>query len=115
MKPQIAFMISGIVIGMLYVGIGIPLALGRISPNKIYGMRTAKTLSDPAIWYRANTFTGKWIIVAGIITFFSALLIPFAASMLNVRIAGIAGIALAFEVVPIIAVAIASAIFVQKL
>jgi uncharacterized membrane protein len=115
MKPQTVFMISGLVIGIAYLGLGIPLALKRISPNKLYGMRTRKTLSNPEIWYCANAFSGRWMMAAGLVSLLSALLLPYAAATLNLHVAALAILALAFEVLPIIVVVVASAIFVQKL
>ena len=41
-----------------------PLALGRVPPNRIYGFRTAKTLSSPEIWYAANRAAGWFMIGA---------------------------------------------------
>jgi uncharacterized membrane protein len=53
------------VTGVLFVGLGIPLALGRVKPNRLYGFRTAKTLSDPNVWYPANRVCGIDMIVYG--------------------------------------------------
>jgi uncharacterized membrane protein len=44
---------------------GIPLALRLVGPNPFYGYRTAKTLADTEIWYRANAFTGLSFVVVG--------------------------------------------------
>ena len=38
----------------------LPLLLGLIPRNRFYGIRTAKTLWDDSIWYRANRF-GGWL------------------------------------------------------
>ncbi len=53
-------------IGLLTVLIGLPLAFQRVKPNRIYGFRTRRTLSDPKIWYRANRILGLNLVVAGI-------------------------------------------------
>ena len=45
-----------VVLGLL----SLPLALGVIGPNTIYGYRTAKSLSSPEAWYAAN-MTAGWI------------------------------------------------------
>jgi uncharacterized membrane protein len=52
-------------IGILYIALGVPLALGKIPPNGGYGFRTPRTLSDPRIWYEANRISGYDIIIAG--------------------------------------------------
>lgn len=48
---------------LLFVILGLPLALNAIPPNPIYGMRTAATLASAASWYHAN-FWGGWAAVA---------------------------------------------------
>ncbi len=53
-------------IGLLIIGISIPLILEKIMPNKWYGFRTPKTLSDEKIWYQANKYSGKVSIAAGV-------------------------------------------------
>ncbi|MDD5169223.1 MAG: SdpI family protein [Syntrophales bacterium] len=44
--------------------LSIPLIGGFIPPNRGYGIRTAKTLSDPQLWYRANKFGGWALLLA---------------------------------------------------
>ena len=53
-------------VGLLFVGISIPLIKGKVPPNYFYGFRTAKTLSDPRIWYEANRISGQDLCIAGI-------------------------------------------------
>ena len=56
--------------GLLFIGLGIPLIYERVPPNSIYGFRTAKTLSDPNIWYAINRIQGLDLLIAGaLITF----------------------------------------------
>jgi uncharacterized membrane protein len=52
-------------LGLLFIGIGIPLALQRVAPNVWYGVRTARTLSDPKIWYTANRIAGIDLMITG--------------------------------------------------
>jgi uncharacterized membrane protein len=42
----------------------IPLLLRKIPPNGIFGFRTARTLSSPEIWYPANVFSARAMLVA---------------------------------------------------
>src|ERR1700680_2010080 len=42
----------------------VPLALGKVPPNRFYGFRTQKTPSSPAIWYPANRIMGWFMIAA---------------------------------------------------
>lgn len=60
-------------IGLLFMGLSIPLIRGRIPPNRIYGFRTPKTLSDPQIWYEANRIMGNDMFLAGAVTTISSM------------------------------------------
>ena len=40
--------------GLLLAAIGVPLILGKIGPNPLYGFRVKKMLEDPAVWYPVN-------------------------------------------------------------
>ena len=51
--------------GVLFVGLSIPLIQNRVPPNRYYGFRTAKTLSDPKIWYEMNHIQGIDLFLAG--------------------------------------------------
>lgn len=48
-----------VAVSLLVVGLNVPLALGRVPPNDVYGFRTPKTVSNPAIWYPANRACGR--------------------------------------------------------
>ena len=52
------FFVPAVLIGL----VAIPLILG-IPPNRLYGVRTRRTLSDRRLWYRANRF-GGWCLLA---------------------------------------------------
>ena len=54
-------------IGVLLVALGIPLAVGRIGPNRWYGFRLPATLRDQQIWYAANARAGRDLIATGIL------------------------------------------------
>lgn len=60
------------IVGIIYIGLGIPLLLGRIPPNSWYGCRTEKTLSSDEIWYPVNRVTGRYMIVSGAAVILSA-------------------------------------------
>jgi uncharacterized membrane protein len=61
-----------VLVGILYIGLGIPLLLGRIRPNAWYGCRTQKTLSSEEIWYPVNRVTGRYMIISGVAVIFTA-------------------------------------------
>lgn len=46
---------------------GVPLALGKVRPNQVYGLRTSDTLSDTDLWYAANRRFGRNLIIAGVL------------------------------------------------
>lgn len=54
-------------VGLLYIGISIPLIMGKVPPNAYYGFRTAKTMSNPDIWYKANAYSGWALLVSGVV------------------------------------------------
>lgn len=56
--------------GLFLAGISIPLILGKIPPNGLYGFRVKKTMENPDIWYLVNAYSGKWLLIVGIITVF---------------------------------------------
>ena len=52
-------------LGVLLMGLGVPLMLRKVGRNSIYGFRTPKTLSDDKIWYEANRYAGMLMLVCG--------------------------------------------------
>ncbi|MBF0563633.1 MAG: SdpI family protein [Nitrospirae bacterium] len=55
----------------------IPLAMGVVPRNRVYGIRTCKTLSDDSIWYPANRLGGRALIISCIIYLSISVLIPY--------------------------------------
>jgi uncharacterized membrane protein len=47
--------------------VAVPLVLGVIPRNRLYGFRTRRTLADDALWYRVNRFAGIGIMIASAI------------------------------------------------
>lgn len=52
--------------GLLLAGLAVPLILGKIQPNGLYGFRVKKTMESPEIWYPVNKVGGKWLLGAGL-------------------------------------------------
>ena len=52
-------------VGLLFIALSIPLIQERVPPNSFYGFRTAKSLSDPKIWYAINRMSGIDLLIAG--------------------------------------------------
>lgn len=66
-------------VGLVFVGLSLPLIQERIPPNRFYGFRTPRTLSDPKIWYRVNRISGSDLFIAGaLITISSLTMLVFA-------------------------------------
>jgi hypothetical protein len=45
--------------GLLLSALSVPLILGKIAPNPLYGFRVKKTLEDPSVWYPVNAYAAK--------------------------------------------------------
>jgi hypothetical protein len=63
--------------GLLLAVISIPLILQKISPNPWYGFRVKRTLDDPAVWYAVNAYAAKRLLVVGLVSSVSAVLLFF--------------------------------------
>ena len=54
-------------LGVLILILGLPMMGGSVKPNRIYGFRTHKTLSNETIWYSANKYAGKQMAIWGVV------------------------------------------------
>jgi uncharacterized membrane protein len=72
MKPVLAPLFT--VVGLLFVGLAIPLIKRRIKPNGLYGLRIPATFADEWVWYEANARTGRDMLSIGLIQIAAALL-----------------------------------------
>lgn len=70
-KLALLFVLSG----ALMIGLAIPMIQRKVAPNPVYGFRTPKTLSSPDIWYPANEYSGRVMVVAGGVTILGAVLL----------------------------------------
>ena len=61
-------------VGLLFIGLSIPLMQGRVPPNRYYGFRTAKTLSDTKIWYEVNRISGNDMFLGGAVITLSSII-----------------------------------------
>jgi len=53
--------------GVLLAALSVPLIMGKIPPNGLYGFRVKKTMENPDIWYPVNVYGGKWLMAAGLV------------------------------------------------
>ena len=58
----------GFVVPLVILVTSIPMVLGKVPPNRVYGFRTPKTLRSPEIWYPANRAAGWFMIAAAVIS-----------------------------------------------
>jgi SdpI/YfhL protein family len=61
---------------LLILILSLPLILGLIPRNRVYGVRMSKTLSDDTVWYRANRFAGWTLLLASTIYLVIAVVAP---------------------------------------
>jgi len=67
MEDFMAVLISGIT-GVLFISLGLPLAMSKVAPNRWYGYRVSRyQLEDDDIWYAINKKGGLHLIYAGIL------------------------------------------------
>lgn len=55
-------------LGGAIAALGIPLWVAMVKPNRVYGIGTAATLADEALWYAANRAAGRDLVVVGALT-----------------------------------------------
>lgn len=56
--------------------LGIPLWVAMVRPNRFYGVHTAATLADEALWYAANRATGRDLVVSGFLLLVLSVALP---------------------------------------
>ena len=61
--------------GVLLIAISLPMIYDKIPPNRFYGFRTPRTMSDPNVWYPANRVAGRNLALAGVIVATTALVV----------------------------------------
>ena len=66
-----------LITGSVFIIISIPMLFNKIGPNYYYGFRTKKTLSNKEIWYKANRFMAKCLIIAGAVILTTGILLTF--------------------------------------
>jgi uncharacterized membrane protein len=63
---KVAFVGLFVAVGILNIGLALPLMRRRVKPNRLYGLRVPATLADEWVWYEANALCGRdMVYVAG--------------------------------------------------
>jgi len=52
--------------GIISILIALPLLLGMVKPNPIYGFRVRATLQNEAVWYAVNRFFAQRLLMVGV-------------------------------------------------
>jgi len=60
-------LVSFVGTGLLITALAIPLALGNVPPNLLYGVRVRATRHNVDIWYYVNERSGRDQIVVGVL------------------------------------------------
>jgi hypothetical protein len=61
--------------GLLLAGLSVPLILGKIPPNGLYGFRIPATMENPQLWYKVNTYSGKRLLIVGLGTSIASIIL----------------------------------------
>lgn len=69
MRPEDVF----VLIALLSVAVGLPLADRRVPPNRWYGVRVQWTFADEHIWYEVNAQAGRDLTLLGVVSLVVAL------------------------------------------
>jgi len=72
MEPEVLFPLLAGALALL----GIPQWIAMVGPNRFYGVRTAATLADEAVWYAVNRAAGRDLVFAGGAAMLLSLLLP---------------------------------------
>ena len=52
-------------VGLLFIGLAVPLIRRRVKPNQLYGIRVNATFADEWVWYEANARSGRDLAILG--------------------------------------------------
>jgi uncharacterized membrane protein len=69
---------------VIILAVSLPLILGLVPRNRVYGIRTRKTLSDDRTWYSVNRLGGGVILAASVFYLIVALIFPYSGALLLV-------------------------------
>jgi hypothetical protein len=56
---------AGLLIGIIFTAVGVPLYMRLVPPNSLYGLRVGATAVDESVWYEANHRTGRDFVLLG--------------------------------------------------
>jgi len=59
-------LLSYILVGLLLIGLAMPLIQRKVKPNVWYGLRLSQTMNDERVWYQANEYSGRLLLYVGV-------------------------------------------------
>jgi hypothetical protein len=65
-------MFTFVVSGLVLAAVSVPLILGWIPPNGLYGFRVRKTMEHPEIWYPVNKYGGERLLLTSLLLVLAA-------------------------------------------
>ena len=74
--PLILAAIMVALYGIILIGFAGPMQRGELPPDRTVGLRTAATLSDPAVWYAAHAASGRDFAYFGVVLIAAAAVLP---------------------------------------
>lgn len=54
---------------LFLIALALPMALNKVKPNRLYGLRTESTLADEKVWYKLNQKAGRTTVFIASCTF----------------------------------------------
>lgn len=54
------------VVAVTLAGLGLPLVLRKVPPNRYFGVRMPATIADPRVWYEVNAQSGRHMVGLGV-------------------------------------------------
>ena len=57
-----------VALSTFFIAMAVPLVLQKVPPNRVYGFRTRKTMSNEVIWYKANRFMGCGLVASALVS-----------------------------------------------
>jgi len=97
-----------LVIAAVIAVASIPLIAKAVPPNRLYGFRTPRTLSNERIWYSANRFAGWALLIAAVSSAASFAILPHE----TLSVPGLGAVVLG---VPLLVAVVASFIYLRNL
>ena len=76
-----SLLVTHIAGGIALALLALPLLAGKVKPNLFYGFRIPATLQNPVVWYAANKFFAKRLLVVALVEVIAAVGLYFPRNM----------------------------------